>query len=147
MSTYVVGDVQGCYDALQRLLEHIRFDPAADRLWCAGDLVNRGPDSLASLRFVKSLGDRAVSVLGNHDLHLLAVAAGLAYLADGQRVPEDLQAARAHPLVNRAAELLADAQVNAIIWSGTAAGWRGFLLLDSLFADIDHSRQAHLLQG
>lgn len=76
MVSYVVGDIQGCLQPLQQLLEKVRFDPAADRLICAGDLVNRGPQSLQTLRFLVSLGDSALAVLGNHDLHLLAIYYG-----------------------------------------------------------------------
>ncbi len=77
MAVYAIGDLQGCYDPFRHLLDEIRFDPGKDTLWLTGDLVNRGPKSLKTLRFVKELGSSAITVLGNHDLHLLAVKAGM----------------------------------------------------------------------
>ncbi|MEO1889667.1 MAG: symmetrical bis(5'-nucleosyl)-tetraphosphatase [Cycloclasticus sp.] len=76
MATYAIGDIQGCYNPLRRLLDRLQFDPAKDQLWFAGDLINRGPQSLETLRFIMSLGNSARSVLGNHDCHFLAIAHG-----------------------------------------------------------------------
>lgn len=99
MATYAIGDVQGCYEELRALLGRVGFDSAHDRLWFVGDLVNRGPKSLEVLRFVRSLGDAAVTVLGNHDLHLLCLAEGFAK----RRKDDTLDAVLAAP---DAAELL-----------------------------------------
>src|SRR6185437_13822902 len=74
---YLVGDVQGCADALERLLAEIAFSPSRDHVYVLGDLVNRGPGSLATLRRLRGLGPSATCLLGNHDWHLLAVAAGV----------------------------------------------------------------------
>ena len=100
MAVYAIGDIQGCFEPLQRLLETINFDPTADRLLIAGDLVNRGPQSVEVLRLLKSLGDRAACVLGNHDLALLAVAGGHQSPSDGDTHDSVLQASDREPLLD-----------------------------------------------
>jgi len=116
MAVYAVGDVQGCLDALRTLLERLAFDPARDRLWLTGDLVNRGPRSLETLRFVRALGGAAVCVLGNHDLHLLAVAAGVAPARPG----DTLDAVLAAPDRD---ELLGWLRRRPLLHRDTALGW------------------------
>ena len=93
MARWAIGDVQGCCDELEQLLARIRFSGERDRLWFVGDLVNRGPRSLKALRLVHALGDNAVSVLGNHDLHLLAVALAGEKLRKNDTLSEILAAA------------------------------------------------------
>ena len=105
MPVYAIGDLQGCYDPLRRLLDAIDFDPGSDRLWFTGDLVNRGPDSLTVLRFVRSLGESAVTVLGNHDLHLMAVAAGAARCRTRDTLDAVLEAVDCEDLVRWLASL------------------------------------------
>jgi bis(5'-nucleosyl)-tetraphosphatase (symmetrical) len=100
MATYAIGDVQGCFEQLQRLLERLQFNAARDRLWFVGDLVNRGPDSLSTLRFARGLGSNAVCLLGNHDLHLVAVAAGHARLRKDDTLQETLAAPDAAELID-----------------------------------------------
>jgi len=92
MAIYAIGDIQGCFDELTKLVEKIAFNPNSDHLWFVGDLVNRGPKSLETLRWVKSLGDRAITVLGNHDLHLLAIYAGIKKIDNNNSLYPVLQA-------------------------------------------------------
>jgi bis(5'-nucleosyl)-tetraphosphatase (symmetrical) len=92
MATYAIGDIQGCFKSLRRLLDHISFDADRDRLWLVGDLVNRGPDSLATLRFIKSLGVSVFPVLGNHDLFLLAAAEDIVTLRPKDTIQDILAA-------------------------------------------------------
>jgi len=110
MATYAIGDVHGCFETLRSLLRRIAFDRRQDRLWLVGDLVNGGPGSLAVLRWAVEQGDRIVAVLGNHDLHLLARAAGFSEVKKRDTLEEVLAAAdrddfllwlRHRPLVHR----------------------------------------------
>lgn len=130
MATYAIGDLQGCFVTLQRLLARIRFDAAGDRLWLVGDLVNRGPRSLEVLRWARGLGDRHAAVLGNHDVHLLACAAGIAQPKGRDTLGEVLAAPdradlvawlRARPLLVRDGEhILVHAGVHPL-WSAADA--------------------------
>lgn len=100
MTAYAVGDLQGCLTPLLTLLKQVGFDQHSDELWLVGDLVNRGPESLAALRFVKSLGSSARVVLGNHDLHLLAVAHGIRAASRGDTLQDILAAPDAAELLD-----------------------------------------------
>ncbi|WP_298292774.1 symmetrical bis(5'-nucleosyl)-tetraphosphatase [Thiomonas sp.] len=100
MATYLIGDVQGCADALDALLAALRFDPASDRLIVLGDLVNRGPQSLASMERLMALGDAAQCLLGNHDLHLLAVANGVRKAHRSDTLDDILQSPRRDALID-----------------------------------------------
>jgi bis(5'-nucleosyl)-tetraphosphatase (symmetrical) len=124
MATYAIGDVQGCYDELQQLLERISFS-ASDRLWFVGDLVNRGPKSLEVLRFVRALGDRAVTVLGNHDLHLVAVHEGFQRQRADDTLSDVLAACDRKELVDwlRQCPLMHVAGDYAMVHAGLLPGW------------------------
>lgn len=125
MTIYAVGDIQGCHTELVQLLEKIRFEPEQDKLWLVGDLVNRGADSLQVLRLVKSLGDAAITVLGNHDLHLLAVANGSGRLHRGDTLDEILKAPDRDELLNwlRHQRLLHTEGTNVLVHAGLLPGW------------------------
>jgi len=99
MAIYAIGDIQGCYEDLNNLLEYVSFNPSSDKIWFVGDLVNRGPDSLNTLRFIKGLGTTARTVLGNHDLHLLAIYHGIKNNKD-PKIDEILNAADCDELIH-----------------------------------------------
>jgi bis(5'-nucleosyl)-tetraphosphatase (symmetrical) len=125
MATYAIGDVQGCYDELRRLLAGVRFDEARDYLWFVGDLVNRGPKSRDVLRFVSELGERAVAVLGNHDLHLVSQHAGLERTRGDDSFADVLDAPDAAQLVGwlRARPLLHLQGDYAMVHAGLLPQW------------------------
>ncbi len=125
MATYAIGDVQGCYSELRALLERIGFDQSRDRLWFVGDLVNRGPGSLETLRFVKRLGERAVTVLGNHDLHLIALAFGYGRRRGDDTLDAVLEANDCAELVAwlRTLPLLHAAEGHVMVHAGLLPQW------------------------
>src|SRR3990172_4644374 len=125
MATYAIGDVQGCYSELCALLEKIRFDERCDRLWFVGDLVNRGPGSLETLRFVKRLGERAVTVLGNHDLHLVALASGYGRVRGDDTLDAVLGAPDRDDLIDwlRTLPLLHVAERHVMVHAGVLPQW------------------------
>lgn len=128
MAIYAIGDIQGCDAEFGQLLDRLRFDPATDRLWLTGDLVNRGPASLAVLRRVRALGTAAITVLGNHDLHLLALASNAGEPFKDQDTLDDVLAApdadellgwlRTRPLLHHDAAL-----GYALVHAGLAPQW------------------------
>lgn len=125
MSTYAIGDLQGCYLTLQALLRKVGFKADSDCLWFVGDLVNRGAGSLECLRFVRALGQGAVSVLGNHDLHLLAIAEGFSKLGAGDTLQPILDAPDRDDLLSwlRQQKLLHVQGAYAMVHAGLLPDW------------------------
>lgn len=125
MTTYVIGDLHGCADELFRLLDKLHFDPKRDRLWLTGDLINRGPKSLETLRFIHSLGDSAVTVLGNHDMHLLGCWAGVRTPRSGDTVNDILKASDCDKLCNwlRQQPLMHRDRNHVLVHAGLYPGW------------------------
>lgn len=134
MAIYAVGDIQGCHDELRRLLDLVQFSPAQDRLWCVGDMVNRGPLSLETLRYLRSLGSAFTGVLGNHDLHFLALACGaftegktrsLRTLLDAPDCQELFEWVRHLPLAHREKVATSSGLTTFLmVHAGIAPGWR-----------------------
>lgn len=128
MATYAIGDIQGCYQALLRLIEKLKFDPGQDRLWLTGDLVNRGSQSLEVLRFAKHLGQSCEVVLGNHDLHLLAIAHGVRASNHHDTFHDILTAddrdALMHWLITRPLLVCDEARKIVMTHAGMAPCWR-----------------------
>ena len=140
MTTYAIGDLQGCLSPLKRLLDKLNFDPATDKLWFVGDLVNRGPESLQTLRYVRALGNSAITVLGNHDLHLLAVMQGVRTASSKDTLSDILRAHDREPLRDwlRQCPLLHhdDALNYTLVHAGIHPAWD--LTLAQLLADDIH---------
>ena len=150
MATYLVGDLQGCLNELNQLLAEVAFSPSRDELWLTGDLVARGPDSLGCLRRVMALGNAATTVLGNHDLHLLAVASGLRAAKKSDRINEILQAADKADLLYwlRQQPLLATHEQHGFVMThaGIPPQWTIAQAQDAARAAEQELRSAHYLE-
>ncbi|QPF74997.1 symmetrical bis(5'-nucleosyl)-tetraphosphatase [Roseateles sp. DAIF2] len=135
---YLIGDIQGCCDALERLLARLDFSPSRDRLYLLGDLVNRGPASLSTLRRLQGLGDAATCLLGNHDLHLLATAAGVRKPHRGDTVQEILDAPDREALLQWLCQqrLACFAQGWLMVHAGVLPQWTGEQTL-ALAAEVE----------
>ena len=151
---YAIGDVQGCYAELQQLLSQLNFDAKSDTLWFTGDLVNRGPRSLDVLRFIKSLGEKHITVLGNHDLHLLAMAYGTKKSSASDTLIEVLQAPDCAELMEwlRHRPLLHHDKDNGYLMThaGLAPPWtvhQAKLLAQEVEAVLRGDSYIHLLQN
>ncbi len=127
MAVYAIGDLQGCLSSLQQLLDKIKFDPVTDKIWFVGDLVNRGPESLATLRFIRDLSDAAITVLGNHDLHMMAIAQGLRQQTSKDNLDDILQAPDREQLfdwIRRKPLLYHDDNLNfTMVHAGLSPSW------------------------
>ncbi len=127
MAVYAVGDIQGCVVALEELLDDLQFDPAKDQLWLTGDLVNRGSGSLESLRLVKGLGSAAITILGNHDLHLLSVVEGIKPLRPGDTLKKIITAPDRDELVawlrNQPLAHFDESLKTLMVHAGVYPGW------------------------
>jgi bis(5'-nucleosyl)-tetraphosphatase (symmetrical) len=152
MTRYAVGDLQGCYDPLRRLLNRVKFDPNRDQLWSVGDIVNRGPQSLECLRFFYTLGGSARMVLGNHDLHLLAVAQGIRPIKRGDTLQPILDAPDCAELLEwlRHSPLLHRDGIYTMIHAGLAPQWsiqRAQQLADEVSGVLKSERMVDFLRG
>ena len=125
MAIFAIGDIQGCYQPFRELLDLIGFDRTKDRLWLVGDIVNRGPDSLRVLRFVKDLTEAVTMVLGNHDLHLLMVAEGCSSLSRNDTIQDILSAPDREELLHwlRQQKLLHVEGGYAMVHAGLLPSW------------------------
>jgi bis(5'-nucleosyl)-tetraphosphatase (symmetrical) len=143
VSTYAIGDVQGCFDELQALLARIGFNAQHDRLWFVGDLVNRGPKSLDVLRFVRGLGDRAIVVLGNHDLHLITQFEGFERKREDDTFTDVLGAPDAKALVDwlRARPMMHVEGQWAMVHAGLLPQW-GIDRASSLAREVEAALRA-----